>query len=537
MAQAAPVDTTGVSTDRALGRAAIWGSAVLLVSSVVFVAGYNVSLPQVNIALALAGLGAAGLSVAWSLMVSKPWLVGLLMLVAGVGVFVFTLEVQTGARLYEGSDVAIFTAPKIAVTFAGVAGTSLPAALARTTAGFVVSTISVALATQVAGLPPVIDPPAMFVWLGIVVALLSIWGGRSRSLREAVSWQAAAEVEERRTERGRISTLASATLYDSVLNDLETLAVAPTPLLDEHRAFLAKDIASLAHPGLLVDEAMLAREASDDRRGYVPVAETAQEISPISGVTSRIVVIVAGSAAVAVAAVLTVLGAGDVVSFPLMSLALVCLVSGFGYLVWAADYRRRTVTKARYDIAFSLVLLSFILESLSQLGSDVDSRNDWGPLAVALVLAVSATYRLPRQILLRVFIAVVVVVALAFVNGPAVGDAGMIVWFTTFCVSVIALGGAAVIFAATNIAGLRRDRKRLSVEREARDLRERRSAIEEFLGNDIEALRSEVLPFLRRVKAEDTVTDVDRRRAGILALRVRAARAEARDDRSADAGL
>ncbi|PPF82227.1 hypothetical protein C5B96_09750 [Subtercola sp. Z020] len=257
-----PTDVEGVSTSRALGRAAIWVSSVFLAATFLLVIGFGLEIPQADVALAIAGLAIAGLAVAWALLASNPWLVFGLMLVAGAGIFLFTLQISAGVGDGWRSDAAIFTMPKIAITVVGIAGRSLPASIARSTVGFVVASLAVQFGTRIHGLVFAFDIPSIVTWLGIVLLLATLWYGRARATRGVRTMQVAAEVEERISERGRIAAEASAALHDTVLNDLQALAVsAPGRLLEDHRAFLVKDIASLAHPGLLVDDVMVRSQA------------------------------------------------------------------------------------------------------------------------------------------------------------------------------------------------------------------------------------------------------------------------------------
>ncbi|MDF2442008.1 MAG: hypothetical protein JWR01_211 [Subtercola sp.] len=252
-----PTDVEGVLTGRALGRAAIWVSSVFLVATFVLVLAFGVVIPQSGVPLALTGLAVAGVGVTWALLVSNPWIVLGLMLVAGLGLFLFAFQVSLDLGPTWRSDAIVFTMPKIAITVVGVAGRSLPSSLMRATVGFVLASVAVQVGTRMNGLVFAFDLPSISSWLGIVLLLSTLWYGRARATRGVGTMQAAAAVEERITERSRVAAEASAVLHDTVLDDLLALSLSPSgPLVDEHRAFLAKDIASLAHPGLLVDEVM-----------------------------------------------------------------------------------------------------------------------------------------------------------------------------------------------------------------------------------------------------------------------------------------
>ncbi|MCU1475560.1 MAG: hypothetical protein JWQ64_253 [Subtercola sp.] len=275
-----PTDVEGVVTSRALGKAAIWVSSIFLAATFVLVIAYRVVVPQANIALALAGLAIAGVAVASALMLTSRLAVLALMLAAAGGLFLFTFEIAIELPGEWKSDALLFSLPKIAMTVIGVAGRTLGSAVARCTLGFVFASLAVQFAARVAGITFSFDLPAIGTFVGLIVLLATLWLGRRQSLRGTATMQAAAQAEERMIERTRIASRASAALHDTVLNDLHALTLTtPGELTDAHRAFLARDIAALAHPGLLVDEAMLKVRASGEAivtSGLAPIIHSAR---------------------------------------------------------------------------------------------------------------------------------------------------------------------------------------------------------------------------------------------------------------------
>ncbi|MEF2977466.1 sensor histidine kinase [Subtercola sp. YIM 133946] len=275
-----PTDVEGVVTSRALGKAAVWVSSVFLAVTFVLVVAFKIVIPQAEIAIALAGLAITGVSVAGTLLLTNRLAVATLMIVAAAGLFVFTYEIGGDVTLNWTSDALIFSLPKIALTVIGVAGRTLRSAIARCLGGFVLASLAVQVAARMVGIPFALDFPAIATCLGLILLLAALWFGRRQSTRGAATMQAAAEAEERMIERSRIASRASAALHDTVLNDLHALTLtAPGSLTEAHRAFLVRDIAALAHPGLLVDEAMLKVRASGRAivtSGLAPVVQSAR---------------------------------------------------------------------------------------------------------------------------------------------------------------------------------------------------------------------------------------------------------------------
>ncbi|MCU1481338.1 MAG: hypothetical protein JWQ19_2124 [Subtercola sp.] len=275
-----PTDVQGLVTSRALGKAAIWVSSVFLAATFVLLIAFRVAIPQVDIVLALAGLAIAGVSVAGALIVTNRVGVFTLMLAGAGGLFLFTVEIGMGAPSNWKSDAILFSLPKIAMTVVGVAGRTLASAVLRCTLGFVFASVAVQIGARVSGIPFAFDFPLIATYLGLIVLLVTLWLGRRESIKGAATMQAAAVAEERMIERNRIASRASAALHDTVLNDLHALTLtAVGPFSEPHRAFLVRDIAALAHPGLLVDEAMMQMRVSGEAiltSGLAPVIQSAR---------------------------------------------------------------------------------------------------------------------------------------------------------------------------------------------------------------------------------------------------------------------
>lgn len=276
-----PTDVEGVATSRALGKAAIWVSSVFLAGTFILVVAFKISIPQANIALSISGLAMAGVGVAFAVLASSRWLVVLFMVGAAIGVYLYTVEISGELGGAYKSDSLLFAFPKIAMTVVGIASNSLVSALARCTLGFVLASVAVQVAARRSGLAYAWDYAAISIYVGLLLLLVTIWLGRREAQRGSSAMRAAAETEERMIERSRISSRASAALHDTVLNDLHALTLTtPGQLEEAHRAFLARDIAALAHPGLLIDEAMLkVREGGDAivSSGIAPIIHQAKQ--------------------------------------------------------------------------------------------------------------------------------------------------------------------------------------------------------------------------------------------------------------------
>lgn len=256
-------------------------------------------------------------------------------------------------------------------------------------------------------------------------------------------------------------------------------------------------------------------------------SETAQQIDPLSGITARIFVCVVAVVSLALAVILTLSNSSEVSSLPLQLVAMALLVAGYAYFIWAADPYRRRVSRRDFAIALTFLLLAALTESLSQLGTDVLARNDWGPLCVALLLMVGGSYRTPGDLIGFTAISLAVVAVSTALNLSTFTNRSALISFTITGSPVLALGGGAALYAGYLIAGLKRERAVAAEAREARELTDRREVIEEFVGSSTATLRRDVLPFFRQIKAQDALAPADIERAAELSESLRASLAAA----------
>ncbi|TIH29657.1 hypothetical protein D4765_17805 [Subtercola vilae] len=175
----------------------------------------------------------------------------------------------------------LLSMPKIAMTVVGVAGRTLASSIVRCSLGFVLASVAVQVGGHVGGMRFAIDFPSIATFVGLIVLLLGLAAGRRQANRGSDTMRFAALAEERSIERSRIATRARAALHDTVLNDLHALTLSDVgTLTDAHRAFLARDIASLTHPALLLNEATLRARAGGDAvlsSGLGPVIRSARQ--------------------------------------------------------------------------------------------------------------------------------------------------------------------------------------------------------------------------------------------------------------------
>jgi len=168
-----------------------------------------------------------------------------------------------------------------------------------------------------------------------------------------------------------------------------------------------------------------------------------------------------------------------------------------------------------------LAAIAALLSAIAQGSANTYLRDDWGPLALAIILLASGPYRPVRELYL---VSAVSVVFLVFV---ALGQSSSIVWAMPItCVvivtmPVIALSAGATAFASSAV--LSRERWEATAMADARaavaDLRE---PIERAVRQDrVAILNWDVTPFFGEILERGELTEADRERAASISRSIR----------------
>jgi hypothetical protein len=230
-------------------------------------------------------------------------------------------------------------------------------------------------------------------------------------------------------------------------------------------------------------------------------------------------VLAAGGAglALATAVVETVLGRGQIASWPVEVAALVALVAAGVVVVVRASPFRAPFRAGSHVAVLSLVLIASVLDEVAQIGRDILIHDDWGLAVVPVFLLVLATLRPPREVLAGGIAAVAVigatVLALSpFLLTPLPASARVAIAVTQ--VLPPALAAAALARITSRSLELRRAAPlsapetdpTLSVQQEA-----------------IARLEAEAIPLLTTVVASGSVSAVQAERARAIMAELRAA--------------
>jgi hypothetical protein len=256
-----------------------------------------------------------------------------------------------------------------------------------------------------------------------------------------------------------------------------------------------------------------------------PRGSTALELDPLGAISARGFLVVVALVSILCAVGLTITTADQVSSWPLAVVALLALAAGYAWFLRSAFRFDQGVTSDRFSISFALVAVATVLNSLSCLGSNIVVRDDWGLLTIGLVLMAAAPFRTYNE--LRAYTAVASAIAglLAVLHGFAsLGDG--IPLPVTVLVAVapaLAMGLASVAYARQLLHGIYAERLQQADDRDAQIDELRRRFVDDDVVGEIGSLRSDVVPFLARVRSAGRLTAEDSARAAELAHTLSAA--------------
>ena len=249
------------------------------------------------------------------------------------------------------------------------------------------------------------------------------------------------------------------------------------------------------------------------------------QLDPLGGLTARLITMSCIIIAVTVALLLSVTHWDQVASPVLQVAALLTIAAAAVVMITGTNPYRAPVSRFRMAVIWSTMGVATLLDSLSQWGANTSLRDDWGPLAFAIIVLMTGSYRPARQILRMTVGATLFLVVLAIVQiAPIYEDnpARFIATPFVFATPVLATGIAAAAFSRTLVVHLLAWRtSAISAQRDAvQDLRS--GLVPSVREHRLELLNAEVVPFLQRVVDSGELTAEDSDRARELAGGLRA---------------
>lgn len=260
-------------------------------------------------------------------------------------------------------------------------------------------------------------------------------------------------------------------------------------------------------------------------RSVTNPAQTAQELDPVGRVTSRAVSTAVSAVNVLIACGLTLNphGRSEISSAPLAIAAIIVLLVANWMMFRFSDPYGPVFSRRRFQLVYAGVLIAAILCGLSQLGQNTLSRDDWGPIAVGLVLLCAGPNRPPREIAWWTVQGVLVTGALAVLQvTTSATEVGLPLVIIVAITPPLAIGLGAIAYSRNLIAGLRAERTAEIALRREHDDAVRQLVRDEKSLEDLGSLTTAIVPFLTRLSIEGRLSDSDRTRAAELSAVLRA---------------
>ena len=260
----------------------------------------------------------------------------------------------------------------------------------------------------------------------------------------------------------------------------------------------------------------------------LPVERTPQRLDPLGVQSAWLLVPLLGIVALADAVFSTLLHHDQLPNHPLAVWAIVVLLVAVVVAAIRTHPGLAPVGLWSHLAIVGVALVGACLFEAAVWGHNQRIQDDWGQLAVALLLTAMPLYRPVGEVLAVAAFAAVVLGALAAAQASSLLIANQpLVYATVAATPILALafGGAGYAWTMTGETLRWREVARagqLRLDAELRQVAARMVAQERTT-----ALNAEAVPFLTELSASGVITDEDRRRARAIAERLRAAAVEA----------
>lgn len=244
------------------------------------------------------------------------------------------------------------------------------------------------------------------------------------------------------------------------------------------------------------------------------ITQSPQQLDPFGGFIARVLVIVGVSASILVAVVMSLLSA-EQVSSPQLQLAAIGAITAAGlFYVYASSPFRAPFGRREHALVGLLILVAVVLEALAQLGTNTLVRDDWAPIAAAILTLTLGSFRPPWEILLGAIITAGFIGWVTLLGaGSLQADVPPAVFALLESMPVLACGLAAAAFSRSLV----------------RDLNEWKAAPfalpvagVPWLASHRALAEEQALPFLAAIADAPAVTAADGERARALSRELRA---------------
>lgn len=250
--------------------------------------------------------------------------------------------------------------------------------------------------------------------------------------------------------------------------------------------------------------------------------DTLQQLDPLSSVGNRALTVLICVGVVLYASLLTTLQRHELDSDLFAIAALVVLSIAAAHLAVRSGSLRTPFSRPVFVSVLVLTLLAMVLSAASHWDGNTVLRDDWGPIAVAVMCLAMSPYRPAAELALGGSFAALATGSVALLQAPRLAEeapSGVHAIVALTPVLALSLGGAT--FVSVSVAQLRawQRNSRAALTRVAAS---RRDGITRSVQQErVTILNRDVVPFFDDLLRRGTVSAADRERAAAIADRVR----------------
>lgn len=250
---------------------------------------------------------------------------------------------------------------------------------------------------------------------------------------------------------------------------------------------------------------------------------TRQQLDPVGTLGSRRVAIALASGALLYGLVMTIRSFDQVDNAVLAVLALAWLAAAAITVAVASSPHRAPFTRASHTVVQLLALGSIALSAASQWGTNRYIQDDFGPVALGLLILSMGVYRPATELATVGGLAAIFVGFVTLLEVPGLHS-------TTPSVSFVLVGMTPILalsFAAASYSGGLVDSLEKWNERVRRSVAQRTDRLKDGITESVRQdrvmiLGRDVLPFFNSILERDTISSDDRTRAREIAESIRA---------------
>ncbi|MBA4248182.1 MAG: hypothetical protein C0444_07810 [Microbacterium sp.] len=249
---------------------------------------------------------------------------------------------------------------------------------------------------------------------------------------------------------------------------------------------------------------------------------TLERLDPLAAAAARPVTTGAALLALTVPAVMITVRVDEITQPAWLVVAYAALFAAVWILLNRSHPTRPVWQTPSAQVFHVLLAIMLMASAASTLGANAMMRDDWGPIVVGILLVATTPYRPAREIALWTAVHTLICAVLGIVQSPfAVSDFPTLTYAVTGSVAVAVMGFTAAAYARslTHSTQLWQTRAWHAAAAAAVD---RRPGVARSVQQErVSLLNREVVPYLQRVVAADTLSEHDRDEARRLASSIR----------------